>query len=117
MAHPSRGRINTRAYRSVPKRVAGRLLNRDGDVLVYVSDMLWTAVSANEFPQIVNLDAEMRTWKLPTRLLDGITPRTSYMIREVESDHLWEIQQVAGPSNDLWICPAVRMHEHNEVIP
>lgn len=118
MAHPGRGRVHTaRAHRSIPRRAECRLLNRQSEELAFVPDMFWSAVSFQDAPIIVNIEGETRTWKIPVSQVAGITVVTSYRIREVESNVLWEILSVDKPSDHTWHCVCVKMTEHDGLVP
>ncbi len=118
MAHPGRGRINTRrAHRSIPRRDEVRLLNRQSEELAFIPDAHWTAVSLQDAPVVVNLQDESRTWKLPVTQAGTTRPLTSYRIRVVSDNTLWEILKVNRPSDDSWHCVCVRMNEHDGLVP
>jgi hypothetical protein len=118
MAHPGRGSINTRrAYRAVPRRNEVRLLNRQGEELVFVADAHWSAVAFKDAPIVINLQDESRTWKLPISQTGTVKPLTSYRIRVVGDESLWEILSVNRPSDDSWHCVCVRMNEHDGLVP
>jgi len=118
MAHPGRGRINTRrSYRSVPRRDKVRVLNRQGEELQFVGDAHWSAVSFKDTPIVANLQDESRTWKLPVIQMGTVRPLTSYRIRVVGDETLWEILSVSRPSDESWHCVCVRMNEHDGIVP
>lgn len=118
MAHPGRGRINTRhSYRSIPRREEVRLLNRQSTVIAFVPDASYSDVDFSDAQAVVNLQNESRTWKLPRVQLTGITPVTGYRIRTVLGNTLWEVLKVNRPSDEMFHCVTVRMNEHDEVIP
>jgi hypothetical protein len=118
MAHPGRGRINTRrAYRAVPRREEVRLLNRQGEELTFIADAHWASVSFQDAPVVVNLQNESRTWKLPVSQVGKTLPVTGYRIRVVSDETLWEILTASRPSEDSWHCVCVRMNEHDGMVP
>jgi len=117
MAHPTRGNIaGRRGYRSIPRRVKVRLLNRQSVELCILEDAFWASVSFSDSQIVANLQNESRTWKLPQIQLTT-APQTGYRIREVESEVLWEIMDVDRPSDDVYHCVCVRMNEHNGQVP
>lgn len=117
MAHPGRGLISTRrAFRSIPRRESGRLLNRQNEELAFIDDLSWAEVSFRELPGVVNLQNETRTWKIPMIQSNGITPVTGYSIRTVETGTLWEIQSVSR-AQDMWHCVTTLMNEHDQEVP
>lgn len=119
MTHPQPGMINAaHGYRSIPRRVECRLLNRNGKELAFIEDAHWTALSKQEQGSVVNCQNETRKWILPiVQLPDGLKPTTGYQIRVLEDGTLWEFQSVSRPSDHSYHCVSVHMNEHDEQIP
>lgn len=81
-----------------------------------MEEVPYRGVSRSEAAVIVNLQNEARTWLVPMVLLpDGVTVHTSYTIREVDTNDLWEVQSVTR-SQEMWVCVCVKMNEHGDYV-
>lgn len=118
MAHHGRGRsYATRSYRMHPRRDQVKLLNRQGQELAFITDAPWGNVSYQDTPIVVNLRNDSRTWKLPTIQCAEYRPVTSYRIRSMTDNSLWEILAVPRVTDSMFQCVCVRMNEHDSEVP
>ncbi len=118
MAHPGRGRLNTRkAYRRHPRRERVSLLNRNGEFLCFLNDAPWMSVSKNDIQDVINYRVESRTWILPIDQLGEYVPVSKYRIRVEGDNTLWEIVNIPRVTNSTYKCSTIKMDEHDQDVP
>lgn len=100
-----------------PRRDQVRLLNRQGEELTVIDNAPWSGVSQQDSPVVVNLQNESRTWLLPRIECGEFRPVTSYRIRSLSDNSLWEILAVPRETASMFNCVCTKMNEHDSEIP